>query len=95
MIYISTEYIISAINQLSPVHPFLGITFLTCKKEALPIGTPVDLQLDSKTKMFMEKVHKILTDNGAEISKVDESMGLREFAYEIQEQKKVKTSVLC
>ena len=36
----------------------------------------------------MEKVHKILTDNGAEITKVDESMGLREFAYEIQEQKK-------
>ena len=36
----------------------------------------------------MEKVHKILPDNGAEISKVDESMGLREFAYEIQEQKK-------
>ena len=36
----------------------------------------------------MEKLHKILTDNGAEISKVDESMGLREFAYEIKEQKK-------
>ena len=36
----------------------------------------------------MEKVHKIHTDNGAEITKVDESMGLREFAYEIKEQKK-------
>lgn len=59
MIYISTEYIISAINQLSPVHPFLGITFLTCKKESLPIVTPIDLQLNSKTKMFMENVHKI------------------------------------
>ena len=59
MIYISAEYILGAIRQLSPVHPFLGITFLTCKKEELPIGTPVEFQLDRKTKKFMEEVHKL------------------------------------
>ena len=36
----------------------------------------------------MEKVHKILTDNGAEITKVDESMGLRELAYPIKDETK-------
>lgn len=59
MIFISTEYILSAIKQLSTVHPFLGITFLTCKRDALPIGTPVEFQLDSKTKKFMDSIHKI------------------------------------
>lgn len=59
MIYLSAEYIISSIKQLSPVHTFLGITFLACKKAQLPIGTPIDFAMDSKTKDFMNDVHRI------------------------------------
>ena len=59
MIYLSTEYILSAIKQLSAVHTFLGITFLTCKREKLPIGKPIDFPMDSKTKQFMNEVHRI------------------------------------
>lgn len=40
MIFLSADYILNAISQLSPVHTFLGITFLACKKGNLPIGTP-------------------------------------------------------
>lgn len=36
----------------------------------------------------MEKVHQLLTSNGAEIKKVDESLGLRDLAYEIKDEKK-------
>ncbi len=35
-----------------------------------------------------ESLQKILTDNGATVTKVDESMGLRELAYEIKKCKK-------
>lgn len=59
MIYLSADYILSAITQLSSVHSFLGITFLTCKKEQLPIGTATTFPMDGKTKNFMENVHKI------------------------------------
>lgn len=36
----------------------------------------------------METLHKLLTDNGAEVKKVDESMGLRELAYPIKDEVK-------
>lgn len=36
----------------------------------------------------MEALHKLLTDNGAEVKKVDESMGLRELAYPIKDETK-------
>lgn len=35
-----------------------------------------------------ESLQKILTDNGATVTKVDESMGLRDLAYEIKKCKK-------
>lgn len=38
MIYLSAEYILSAIQQLEAVHTFIGITFLTCKKHELPVA---------------------------------------------------------
>lgn len=59
MIYLSAEYVLAAIDQLSSVHPFLGITFLTCKKEQLPIETPIEFLMDKNTKTFMTSVHKI------------------------------------
>ena len=33
----------------------------------------------------MEKLHALLTENGAEVKKVDESMGLRDLAYPIKD----------
>lgn len=59
MIYLSADYILSAIAQLSSVHSFLGITFLTCKKEQLPVGTTATFPMDGKTREFMENVHRI------------------------------------
>lgn len=59
MIYLSAEYILSAIQQLASVHTFVGITFLTCKKNQLPVGTPTTFLMDTQTKQFMASVHKI------------------------------------
>ena len=59
MIYLSADYILSAIGQLSSVHPFMGITFLTCKKANLPIGSIANFTMDKETKEFMNSVHKI------------------------------------
>lgn len=59
MLYISLEYILSSIQQLKNVHTFIGITFLTCKKNKLPIGKPVTFPMDNNTKLFMDDVHKI------------------------------------
>lgn len=43
---------------------------------------------EAQHKDAVEKLSKILTDKGANVKKVDESMGLRELAYPIKEQKK-------
>lgn len=59
MLYISLEYVLSAIQQLKDVHTFIGITFLTCKKDQLPIGKPKTFSMDNNTKHFMDSVHKI------------------------------------
>ena len=40
----------------------------------------------------MEKLHKLLTDNGAEVKKVDESMGLRDLATKSKMKPKVSMS---
>lgn len=59
MIFLSADYILNAINQLSSVHTFLGITFLACKKGNLPVGTPITFLIDTKTREFMNEIHKI------------------------------------
>lgn len=43
---------------------------------------------ENQRKEVNDKLAKILTDNGGEIKKVDESMGLRELAYPIKDEKK-------
>ena len=63
MIYLSSDYILSAINQLSSVHPFMGITFLTCKKAKLPVGKISIFAMDNETKSFMDAVHKICPES--------------------------------
>lgn len=59
MMYLSAEYILSAIQQLASVHTFIGITFLACKKNQLPICTPTTFLMDNTTKRFMEDIHRI------------------------------------
>ena len=43
---------------------------------------------EAARKAEMEKLAKIITDKGGEVTKTDESMGLRELAYPIKEQTK-------
>ena len=49
MIYLSAEYILSAIKQLASTHAFIGITFLTCKENNLPVGSPIEFMMDRQT----------------------------------------------
>lgn len=57
--YISTQLILESIQGLSEVHPFIGLTFLTCKQHNLPVGTTVSFRLDAETKIFMERVNRL------------------------------------
>ncbi len=57
--YLSTEYILAAIRRLGAVHPFYGITFLSCKENNLPIGHKEAFSMDRNTRAFLEKIHKI------------------------------------
>lgn len=57
--YISTQLILESIQGLSEVHPFIGLTFLTCKRHNLPVGTAVSFRLDAETKSFMERVNRL------------------------------------
>lgn len=63
MLYLSAEYILHAIELLAPVHSFMGITYLTCKKHNLPVGHAIDFGMDNNTKDFMEQVHKIYPES--------------------------------
>ena len=62
MFFTSTQ-IASSISALSNVHPFHGITFLTCKKNKLPMGRAVHFLMDTKTAEFMREYHKIDPDS--------------------------------
>lgn len=57
--YLSIDYVLIAIKRLSSIHPFFGITFLSCKKNGLPVGTRVEFPMDRNTKLFLDGVHKI------------------------------------
>ena len=43
---------------------------------------------EAARKEVMEKLEKILTDNGGKVENTDESMGLRELAYPIKDEAK-------
>lgn len=43
---------------------------------------------EAQRKEVMEKLAKIITDNGGKVEETSESMGLRELAYPIKEQSK-------
>ena len=61
--YISADYILSAIYQISELHSFVGITFLACKKNNLPVGEAIEYPMDKLTKEFMLEHHKLNIDS--------------------------------
>jgi hypothetical protein len=57
--YLSSDAILWAIKQLKrDTHPFIGITFLACKMESIPIGDTASISLDSLTKSHLERHHR-------------------------------------
>ncbi len=63
MMYISADYVLSAIYQISKLHSFVGITFFACKKNNLPIGEAIEYPMDKLTKEFMFEHHKLNIDS--------------------------------
>lgn len=58
--YLSSDAVVSAINVLrSTVHPFIGITFLACKRFKLSVGSTAKVSLDSLTREHMDAHHRI------------------------------------
>ncbi|MDR3332132.1 MAG: ATP-binding protein [Synergistaceae bacterium] len=57
--YFSLEYVLTAIERLSAIHPFYGMTFLSCKRNQLPVGHSINFPMDKYTKEFMDEIHKL------------------------------------
>lgn len=57
--YFSTDQILRSIAALESVHSFHGITFLACKREALPVGHPTVFAMDSVTADFLQEFHRL------------------------------------
>lgn len=58
--YVTSDAVVAAINVLrSTVHPFVGITFLACKKHGLRVGSTENISLDSLTRDHMDAYHRI------------------------------------
>ena len=64
MSFISESAILWAIQQLkATTHPFLGITFLACKKHVLPVGETKRVRLDTLTKGHLHAYHRLDQDS--------------------------------
>ena len=64
MTYISEPAILGAIKELKETtHPFLGITYLACKKFGLPVGKTVCVKLDAITKEHLQQHHRLDADS--------------------------------
>lgn len=60
MKYLSSNAISWAISQLRKgSHPFLGITFLACKKAGLPVEETAHIKVDTLTKEHLETHHRL------------------------------------
>ena len=60
MNYLSEEAISWAISELkATTHPFLGITFLACKEQGLPVGKTAPVRLDALTKEHLDRHHRL------------------------------------
>jgi predicted ATPase len=61
--FFTPDQIANSTTVLVDVHPFHGITFMTCKKAELPVGQAVDFLMDARTAEFMRQYHKIDPDS--------------------------------
>ena len=60
MMYLSGDAVSWSISELRKrSHPFLGVTFLACKKIGLPVGTTSPMSLDTETKKHLEEHHRL------------------------------------
>ena len=58
--YLSKQAVLWAISELKKdTHPFLGITFLTCKRVGLPVDKITSIQMDAATKEYLEEHHRL------------------------------------
>jgi predicted ATPase len=57
--YLSVECILAAMEKLRSIHPFFGITFLSCKANALHVGASQEYSMDSNNKLFMNMYHRL------------------------------------
>lgn len=56
--YLSAQAVTEAIRSLKQrVHPFVGITFLACKRYGLRVGQSEKLSLDTLTRQHLDKYH--------------------------------------
>jgi hypothetical protein len=57
--YLAAKTIVDSIERLRSINPFYGIIYLACKEIGLPVGIGKELSMDSLTKEFMDRVHKL------------------------------------
>lgn len=58
--YLSAKAVVKAINHIKKnVHPFVGITFLACKRYGLAVGTAEILSMDALTRSHLKDHHII------------------------------------
>lgn len=58
--YLSADAVLKAISVLhAEVHPFMGITFVACKRYGLSVGSVDDVSLDTLTRKHMDEHHRI------------------------------------
>ncbi len=58
--YLSADAVLKAIGVLhAEVHPFIGITFLACKRFGLSVGSVDDVSIDTLTREHMDEYHRV------------------------------------
>lgn len=58
--YLTSEAVVSAINAMRrTVHPFIGITFLACKRYELTVGEAEEVSIDALTRDHLNEYHRI------------------------------------
>ena len=63
MMYLPIRCIQTSMENLRAIHPFFGITFLSCKANDLSIGEESDYPMDLNNKQFMDAYHKLYSDS--------------------------------
>jgi len=56
--YLDFEIVRRSLDELSAFHPFFGITFLVCKLDELPVGSPRPFEINGEEKRFLEAFYK-------------------------------------